>query len=501
MTVRIAPRQESQQRGWILLALMCTMMLAAMDTTIVATAIPQIVGDLGGFSMFSWVFSVYLLAQTVTIPIYGKLADLYGRKPVLLIGTIIFLIGSATSGASWNMTSLILFRGLQGLGAGSIMATVNTIAGDIYSISERAKVQGWLSSVWGMAAIIGPTLGGALAEYASWRWIFMINLPIGIVSILLIVIFFKEHIKKQSHKIDYVGAIMMLAAGTALIFTLMEGGQSWPWFSLKGLGMITLSIVLILITILIETKSPEPILPNWVWRNKILTGANLSMICMGAILLGPGMYLPLFSQSVLGLGAIAAGLILASSSIGWPIASWYSGKLYKKMDFRNTAILGSILITISSLLFLFIPFNTSPWLLVMNQILLGGGFGLLSTPTLVGVQSIVTWGQRGVVTGSNMFFRYLGQSIGAAVLGGVFNAAISNQLKTTPIDIKKLLPENVNDVITVLQSGKASDSVEDYLRHLFYSATHHVYFLMAGLGIVSMIFLLMLPRKFPVIDE
>ncbi|MGB6094000.1 MAG: MFS transporter, partial [Moheibacter sp.] len=171
---------KNSQRNWVLLALMITMMLAAMDSTIVATSIPQIVGDLGGFSLFSWLFSIYLLVQTVTIPIYGKLADIYGRKPILIIGIIIFLFGSAACATSWNMNVLILFRGIQAVGAGAIMATVNTIAGDIYTVKERAKIQGWLSSVWGISAVIGPAIGGAIVDSISWRWIFLINLPVGI---------------------------------------------------------------------------------------------------------------------------------------------------------------------------------------------------------------------------------------------------------------------------------------------------------------------------------
>src|SRR5574337_66310 len=182
----------ARPRRFILAALMCTMMLAAMDTTIVSTAIPQIVGDLGGFAHFSWVFSIYLLAQTVTIPVYGKLADLFGRKPVLIAGTLLFLAGSAASAASWSMFSLIAFRALQGLGAGSIMATVTTLAGDLYPVRERGAVQGWLSSVWGIAAIAGPVIGGAFADYASWRWIFLINLPIGLVALGLIGAFLHE---------------------------------------------------------------------------------------------------------------------------------------------------------------------------------------------------------------------------------------------------------------------------------------------------------------------
>lgn len=490
-----------KHRAWILAALMFTIMLAAMDSTIVSTAIPQIVGDLGGFSLFSWVFSIYLLAQTVTIPVYGKLADLYGRKPILIIGTIIFLIGSALSGASWNMVSLILFRGLQGLGAGSILATVNTLAGDIYSIKERAYIEGWLSSVWGMAAIVGPSLGGALAEYVSWRWIFLINLPIGIVSIFLILLFLHERVEKHQHHIDSLGAAMMLVSGSVLIFTLMQLGGEWEWSSAEGIGMLLLSMLLILITIVIERRSSEPIMPGWIWKNKILVGANLSVICMGAIMLGPNMYIPVFSQSVLGLGAIASGLILASISIGWPVASSLSGRLYLKIDFRNTAIIGIFLIIAASIGFLLLPYRTPVAFLLADQILLGAGFGLLSTPTLVGVQSIVPWGKRGVVTGANMFSRNLGQSIGAAVLGGIFNASISRQLLQAPAELHSQLPNDVNNVIEVLQSGNASDAAENYLRHAFFTSAHHVYIAMVVLGVLSFLFLLMLPKKFPIVEE
>ncbi|MBW7839660.1 MAG: MFS transporter [Chitinophagaceae bacterium] len=489
------------RRGWILAALMFTIMLAAMDATIVSTAIPQIVGDLGGFSLFSWVFSIYLLAQTITIPLYGKLADLYGRKPILIFGTILFLVGSAASASSWNMTSLILFRGLQGLGAGSIMATVNTLAGDIYSISERAKIQGWLSSVWGMAAIVGPSLGGAFAEYASWRWIFLINLPIGIVAIILIGIFLKENVQKHEHKLDIAGALFMLLAGVSLIFTLMQSGQAWPWLSAKGIGLIVLSVILIALTVRIEQRSREPIMPNWVWKNKILLGTNLAVVGMGALMLGPNMYLPVYAQSVMGLGAIAAGLILASMSFGWPVASSLSGILYLRIGFRNTAIIGTVIIILSSVAFLMLPFDTPVWLLVIDQIMIGFGLGFLSTPTLVGVQSIVPWGKRGVVTGSNMFSRYLGQSIGAAILGGIFNMAMGSQLTGAPGTLKSQLPSKVNDVIEVLQSGKASGPAEDYLRHSFYVSAHHVYIAMAILAALSLLALLMLPKEYPIVSD
>ena len=489
-----------QGRGWILSALMFTTMLAAMDATIVSTAIPQIVGDLGGFSLFSWVFSIYLLAQMVTIPIYGKLADIYGRKPILIFGTVIFLIGSAASAASWDMVSLIVFRGVQGLGAGSIMATVNTIAGDIYSIKERAKIQGWLSSVWGMAAIAGPTLGGAFVEYANWRWIFLINIPIGIVSIFLLILFFKEKIVKKKHYVDIPGAILIFLAGGLIIYTLMEGGTSWPWYSAIGIGFISLSVLLIGLIIYVQKKSPEPIMPAWVWRRKILLGSNLAVIFMGAIMLGPNMYLPIFSQSVLGLGPIAAGFVLASMSIGWPVASSFSGMLYLRIGFRNTALIGTFCIIIFSLFFSALPFDVSVWVVVTTQVLLGAGFGLLSTSSMVGIQSIVPWEKRGVVTSANMFSRYLGQSLGAAILGGIFNASIRKDIKLAPSGLKEHLPK-VNDVVDVLQSGEVAETVKEYLVHAFYTATHHVYLVMAFFGVLAILCLLLLPRRFPIVDE
>src|SRR5690606_38857088 len=217
------------QRGWILAALMVTMMLAAMDNTIVSTAIPQIVGDLGGFSLFSWVFSIYLLVQTITIPLYGKLADMYGRKPILVFGIGTFLAGSALCAMAWNMYTLILFRGIQALGAGAIMATVSTLAGDLYSVQERAKIQGWLSSVWGVSAIAGPALGGTFAEYLSWHWIFLINLPLGALSIVLIYLFLHEHKPKVVHKIKISSAAFMLISSAVLMYGLLQGGQAWPW--------------------------------------------------------------------------------------------------------------------------------------------------------------------------------------------------------------------------------------------------------------------------------
>ena len=493
-------REKKKHRTWILVALMLTMSLAAMDSTIVATAIPQIVGDLGGFSLFSWLFSIYLLIQTITIPVYGKLADIYGRKPILIIGIIIFLVGSATCGVAWNMNSLIFFRGLQAVGAGAIMATVNTIAGDIYTIQERAKIQGWLSSVWGVSAILGPTLGGAFAQYASWRWIFFINIPIGIASIILISTFLHEIKPEKRAPIDWKGATGMLITGTVIMFGLLQGGQSWPWFSVNTLAIIIISALLIWITLRIESRSKEPILPKWVWRKPVILGANLATIGMGMMTMAPSMYLPIFAQSVTGVGAIAAGFILASMSLTWPLSSGLSGKLYLRIGFRNTAICGTIIAIIGASSFLFMGFPGPIWALVAMQLMMGAGFGLISTPLMVGVQSTVAWRQRGVVTGSNMFSRYFGQSMGAAIFAVIFNAALSHKLQSAPTQLQSSLP-SVDKVVEVLQSHRSVSEVSLFLRESFFDATQYVYVGLALTGLITLIILLLTPSRFPSIKE
>ncbi|MGH8428307.1 MAG: MDR family MFS transporter [Gammaproteobacteria bacterium] len=488
-------------RRWILAALMLTMMLAAMDSTIVSTAIPQIVGDLGRFALFTWVFSIYLLAQTVTIPIYGKLADLYGRKPILIVGALIFLGGSAASAASWSMVTLIVFRGLQGLGAGSIMATVNTLAGDLYSVRERARIQGWLSSVWGIAAIVGPTLGGAFAEYASWRWIFLINLPIGAAAIALIAIFLHERVAHRRHRIDFAGAGLVLTAVGALIFGLLQGGQAWPWLSVPSMIVFATAAVLILATIRVERHAAEPIMSGWLWRRHVLAGPNLAMVGMGLVMMGPMAYLPTFAQSVLGLGAIAAGFVLAAMSVGWPLASSLSGRLYMRIGFRDTALGGAVLIIVAAAGFLALPYPGPTWAVVLDQCALGAGFGLLSTPLLVGVQSVVGWERRGVVTGANMFSRYLGQSLGAAVFGAIFNAAVGSQLVDAPALLHAQLPRNINAVIAALHGHRLADAAERYLRHAIYVATHHIYAGLVVVALVTLVIVLATPRHFPVTGE
>lgn len=482
-----------QKRGLVLLALMLTMALAAMDITIVSTAIPQIVSDLGGFTKFSWVFSSYLLAQTITIPVYGKLTDIFGRKHILIFGIIVFLVGSLASAIAWDITALIIFRGVQGLGAGAMMATVNTIAGDIYTIRERAKVQGYLSSIWGISAIIGPALGGALTEYINWRWIFLINLPIGAVSIFFITAYFKEKITPVSPHIDYKGASLILVTLSLLFLYLLEGGQSWSWWSVQSFVLLASVMGFAGWTVWVEKKSENAMMPLWIWKNPTLAFNNLAMVGMGIVMMGPETFLPTFAQSSLNLGIIASGFVLASMSIGWPVASSLSGGLYMKYGFRETAILGAILVLVSCSGFLLIPKPQPVYLIVLDQVLLGAGFGFLSTPTLVGIQSMVGWKHRGVVTGVNMFSRNLGQSLGAAVMGSIFNNSLLQQMENAPSG----LVSSSKDIIKVLHSPDVAESSKNFIRDAINVSMHHIYWGLVIFTVMIMAWLYLIPKRDP----
>ncbi|MBX2887730.1 MAG: MFS transporter [Ferruginibacter sp.] len=481
------------KRGWILAALMLTMMLAAMDSTIVSTAIPQIVGDLGGFTKFSWVFSIYLLAQVVTIPIYGKLADIFGRKKVLIFGIIIFLLGSVACAFSWNISSLIIFRGIQGLGAGSIMATVNTIAGDIYSVEERAKIQGYLSSMWGISAIIGPAIGGALAEYISWHWIFLINIPIGILSVFFLFKYFKEEVSSQNPVIDYKGALLMLLLLSLLFIYLLESGQSWAWLSPIGIVLPLMIVLLGIWTYWVEKKAKEPIMPLSVWKNKTLAFTNLAMAGMGIVMMGPETFLPTFAQASLGYGPIISGFILASMSIGWPVASALSGKIYLRIGFRETSLLGAFLVLFACIGFLVIPHPQPIELLITDQVLIGAGFGFLSTPALVGIQSMVPWQQRGVVTSSNIFARNLGQSLGATIVGAIFNNSFLQQMHHAPSGFTL----STKDIMSTLHDKTLSLDITTFVKNTINHSMHNVYWGLLIFTLIIIYFLYHVPHRSP----
>ncbi|MFJ2224589.1 MFS transporter [Streptomyces anulatus] len=500
-----APPALTTPRGRrpVVAALMLGMALAAIDGTIVSTAVPQIVGDLGGFTVFSWLFSGYLLAVTVTLPLYGKLSDTFGRKPVLIAGIILFLIGSVLCAAAWNMAALIAFRIVQGLGGGALQGTVQTIAADLYPLKERPRIQAKLSTVWATSAVAGPVVGGLLAGYADWRWIFLINLPVGAVALWLVV----RHLHEPSRprpatrpRVDWAGALAVFATGALLLTALVQGGVAWPWLSAPSLGLFGASAVLAALTVVIERRAAEPIIPGWVWRRRTIASVNLALGALGLLMVAPTVFLPTYAQSVLGLGPIAAGFVLSVMTLSWPVTAALSDRVYNRIGFRLTAIIGIGAALLILLAFPLLPYPGEPWHPALLMLLLGAALGLFQLPLIVGVQSTVGWAERGTTTASVLFCRQVGQSIGAAVFGAVANGVLAARLLDAPVTG---LPDDLDAVARALEDpGAPSAAATDYLRRAVDAAVDHVYLGAAGAAALALLALITLaPRRFPVITE
>jgi EmrB/QacA subfamily drug resistance transporter len=431
------------ERGPILLAVMLSVGLVAIDATILATAVPSVVDDLGGFTQFPWLFSIYLLAQAVSVPIYGKLADQRGRKPMMLLGVGLFVLGSVLCGFAWSMPALIAFRLVQGLGAGAIQPIGMTIVGDIYSVAERAKVQGYIASVWGIASFVGPTLGGVFSDYISWRWIFFVNIPLGLAAAWVLTRRFHEKIAQQTkHQIDYAGSILLAVGGSLLLLGLLEGGVIWAWDSATSIAILALAVVLLVTFGFVERRAPEPVLPLWVLGKRVLNSANSSALLVGVLMIGLSTYVPLYAQSVLGTTALVAGFALAAMTIGWPIAASLAGRIYLSLGYRTTMLFGAAIVVIGSGLLLGVNSGSSVLYLALSCFVIGIGLGFTASPGVVAAQSSVDWRSRGVVTGANMFARSVGSAVGVAVFGAVANAVVASRVGSSHEDLEKL-PGNV----------------------------------------------------------
>jgi EmrB/QacA subfamily drug resistance transporter len=461
----------TSERGPVLLGVMLATGLVAIDSTILATAVPSVVADLGGFAQFPWLFSIYLLAQAVSVPLYGKFADLVGRKPMILLGITIFLVSSVLCGAAWSMPALIVFRAVQGLGAGAVLPVGQTIMGDIYSIAERGRVMGYVSSVWALSAVVGPTLGGVFSDYLSWRWIFFVNVPLAIAAIVVLQRNFAEKVTRTKHSVDYAGASLLAVGGSLLILGLLEGGVGWPWGSTMSIAVLAVAALLLVAFGFVEHRSAEPILPLWVFRRRILVGANSVALCVGVLLIGLTAYVPLYAQGVLGSSAVVAGLAVAALTLGWPVSASLSGRVYMRFGFRNTALLGAVLAIGGAGVLVAVQAGSSVLQLAGACWLIGLGLGFMSASALVAAQSSAGWQTRGVITGANLFARSVGSAIGVAIFGAIANAAVAGQT-----------------------SGNATD-LQHLPAHVLDTAVHGVYL---GTGIVAMVAIIaivIMPRR------
>ena len=435
----------------VTIALMLGMSLASLDTTIVGTAMPTIVGKLGGFTLYSWVFSVYLLTSTTTVPIYGKLADLFGRKPIFLFGTALFLIGSIASGTSQSMEQLIVFRAIQGLGAGAVLPIVLTIIGDIFVLEERARVQGLFSGVWALSSVVGPALGGLIVDHFSWRWVFYINIPFGLLSAFLLVIFFNEKVERKKLSLDYIGTLTLTGGIVALLFALLQGGTNWAWNSLPSIGLFALSALLLVLFIYQENRAPEPILPLTLFKNRIIAISSIGGVILGVIMFGITSYVPLFVQGVKGGTATSAGVTLGPLLIAWPISSTLSSKIIIRFGYRFTAVMGASFATVGVGMVTLFHMDTGLPYIVVSMLIIGTGLGFMSTAFVIAVQNAVPWNLRGVATASTQFVRTMGGTVGVAVMGTILNTQMA--LHFIPIFA------HYSDVLARLPKGLAPSNV------------------------------------------
>jgi EmrB/QacA subfamily drug resistance transporter len=424
------------ERGPVLLALMVSTGLIAIDATILATAVPSIVQDVGGFAQFPWLFSVYLLAQAVSVSVYAKLADTVGRKPVILIGIGLFLAGSVLCGVAWSMTALIAFRAVQGLGAGAVAPIAITIAGDIYTVAERATAQGYIASVWAISSVVGPTLGGVFSELGLWRWIFLVNIPLCLLAAGLILRNFHETVQRAEHHVDYLGAVLLTTGMTLVILGVLEGGQAWAWASPISIAVFATGAVLLAGFALVERRAAEPVLPPWVLRRRLLATTTALALGVGVILIGLTSFVPTYLEGALGSRPLVAGLALAALTVGWPLAATLSGRLlYLRFGFRPTILIGLGLTVVGTGALALLAHTPSVAVVAATCFVTGLGLGLIASPSLIAAQASVAWDERGVTTGANMFARSIGSAVGAAVLGAVANGVIaaSGRPATDPV--------------------------------------------------------------------
>jgi EmrB/QacA subfamily drug resistance transporter len=481
-------------------ALMLANFLTAVDVTIVDTAMPRIVGSLGGFSMLTWLVTAYMLTSTATVPLYGKMADLYGRKSTFTIGAVIFVIGSALCGLSQSMTQLIIFRAIQGVGAGAVLPTVQTIIGDIFTPAERAKVQGWFSGVWGFSAVTGPLLGGLITDHLSWRYLFFINLPLGIIAIVMVWRHLEERLEKRKVQIDYIGSITMTLGVTALLLALLTGGTQYPWGSVQVVGLLSTAVFMLSIFIWQEGRAPDPMLPLSLFGIPMIGVGALTTFMIGGIVYGISVYLPLWAQGVQGFSATRSGASLLWLSIGWPLSAVIASRLIMRVGVRPVALiaLGFCLTGVSGLVVMGRTMDYIPEvLLATTTFLIGCGMGPSTLAIVLGVQNSVEWAQRGVATASLQFFRTLGGLIWVSTMGGVMNRTLLGGVQAMP-GIDASSTKEASEVANRMLDPHLWDTLPvgqlELLRSAFAAALRNVHLLMLVAAVLSFAIALMLPR-------
>lgn len=458
--------------------------MAAIEATIIATAMPSIANSLGGFSLFAWVFSSYMLAQAATIPLYGRLADIYGRRNVFYAGTLLFLLGSTLCGFSHTMVQLIVFRAIQGLGAGGVQPIANTIVGDIYTPVERARVQGLLSGVFGVAAVIGPSLGAFIVRYGAWPVVFWINLPIGVAAIVMIAFFLPEDVQRRPHHVDYVGSLILLVTVGSLMLLLIQGA-GFDYRLLVTTAAITCVSGAALF--IYERRIAEPMLPLELWGHRVIAVSGAGSLVTGTLMMGVTAYLSTYVQGIMGRGANVTALILALMSVVWVLGSTIAGLCLPRFTYRGIAATGALgLIAGAAMLIGTTPARGAVWA-GAGAVLIGAGMGFCNTTFMVAAQASVAWHQRGAATSSTMFLRFMGQSLGAAAFGAVLTIGLFGHASNATAPLEKLLDPHRRATLTQGQLDSLIDVTS--------SAMGHAYFLTGTMAVLALLLALAYPAN------
>jgi EmrB/QacA subfamily drug resistance transporter len=412
------------RRPLVLASIMAAMFMIAIEATIVSTAMPQIAGQLGDLHLYAWVFASFLLTQTATAVMFGKLADLYGRKPVMLWGIAIFLVGSALCGCARSMAALIAFRLVQGVGAGAIQPVAMTVVGDLYTVQERGKIQGYLASVWGVSSVIGPLAGGLIIQHLSWAWVFWINLPVGLAAACGFVAFLHERVAVTRRSLDVAGAALFTAAIASLMVALTDAGAPDDGTAAAVAGcLFVVSAALFAVQ---ERRARDPMMAVRLWTHRPIATANGATLLSGMAVIGLTAFLPMYVQGVLGRSALVAGFTLTMMVLGWPIGATIAARNFGRYGLRATLLFGAALLPAGAAVFVTLGAGASPLVAALGSIVMGFGMGFLSTSAIVIIQESVGWAERGAATASNIFSRNLGSTLGATALGAVLNVSLAH---------------------------------------------------------------------------
>jgi EmrB/QacA subfamily drug resistance transporter len=472
------------RRTVILIAALIATFIPAVESSIVATAMPTIVGSLGGFELFSWVFAVPLLTMAVTIPLYGRLADIYGRKRVFFVGTSIFLVGTTLCGFARSTELLILCRAIQGCGSGAIQPIAMTIIGDIYTPAERARVQGWTSSVFGLAAVVGPALGAYLVQHVHWSVVFWVNVPIGVLAMAMFAVFLPERIERRQHRLDYLGGILLVLGIGALMLALVQahGLGSRQLAALLAVGVVALTLLYAH-----ERRTEEPMLPLTLWRRRVVALCNLAGFGGSATAMAVSALLPTYVQGVMGQGPAIAGIVIAAQSVSWMFAAFAAGQLMIRTSYRLTASIGGVSLAIAAAMLAMLD-PASSWLWPASAAFISGiGMGFCNTTYLVAIQASVGFNERGIGTGSQMFMRMLGMSVGAASYGAILNFGVDRLLPGSAALVNRMLDPATRESLGTENLVRLTDAVG--------IAAHGAFLLALVIAVLTLAVTLALPAR------